>query len=50
MTKYEVIGDLPYAGYKPGDEFETDLSPDEEQWALDNKRVKIVKEKAVKDA
>ena len=53
MTRYEVVGELPYNGYKPGDEFETDLAPDEEQWALENERVKIInqpKQKGGKDA
>jgi len=42
MTKYRVLGLLPYGGYRPGDEFETEMPEDEQKWALDNERVEII--------
>jgi len=44
MTKFRVLGDLPYSGYKAGDVFETEMPEEEQKWALDNERVQIVEE------
>jgi hypothetical protein len=46
MTTYKVTGETPYRDHEPGEEFDDDLTPDEEERALERGSVEIVKGKA----
>lgn len=43
MTTYKVTGPTAYRGHAPGEEFQADLSPDEERRAKERGSIRVVK-------
>jgi hypothetical protein len=48
MTTYTVTGPTAYKGHQPGEQFEADLSPDEERRAVERGSIKAAKAAATK--
>ena len=44
-TTYKVTGSTAFRGHEPGEEFDDELTPDEERRALERGSVEIVKGK-----
>jgi len=44
MTKYKVTAKVGYAGHQPGDEFDANLTPDQERRAIERGAIKPVKD------
>jgi hypothetical protein len=42
MTTYQVTGNTPYGDYQPGEEFEADLTDEQEDRALERGAIKRV--------
>jgi hypothetical protein len=43
MTLYKVTGPTAYQGHQPGEEFEADLTADEERRAKERGAIRVVK-------
>ena len=43
MTTYKVIGATAYLGHQPGEEFEAELSEDQERRAKERGSIRVVK-------
>ncbi len=43
MTVYKVVGSTPFRGHQPGDQFEADLTADEERRAKERGSIRVIK-------
>lgn len=43
VTRYQVTGPRPYMGHQPGETFDAELPPDQEQRAKDRGSLRVVK-------
>lgn len=43
MSRYRVTGTTAYMGHQPGEEFEAELTPDQERRALERGAIEAVK-------
>ena len=43
MTVYKVTGDTPYQGHQPGDEFEAELTEEQERRAKARGSIRVIR-------